>query len=99
LDRAFTLTEMKSVAIAIGKNLDLHVTGTLEVLLEIDRSITERRLGFGRCLFESRGDPALLVHFPHSLAASARRRLEQDGVSNFRRRGLGCRHITHRIDE
>jgi len=41
LDRAVALAEVDDVAVAVGEDLDLDVTGILEVALDIDGRIAE----------------------------------------------------------
>jgi hypothetical protein len=45
LDRAFALEQVNSVAVGVGKHLNLHMAGPLDQALDVQRSVAERRLG------------------------------------------------------
>src|SRR4029450_2811630 len=79
LDRAFALAESENASLGVAEHLDLDVTGGIDNLLQIERTVAERRLRLGArsrkraCELLLGADPA------HSLAAASGCRLEQEG--------------------
>src|SRR4030095_10808094 len=64
LDRALPLVQVHDRTVSIGEDLDLHVTRALQVTLEIDRRVAERRLGARARHCESRGQVGGALHAP-----------------------------------
>ena len=88
LDGAFALAEREDIPVRVAEHLDLDMAGRRDDLLQVERRVAERRIRLG-----ARGavrvlQPVRLVDPPHPLAATARRRLEEDGEAELRRRSL-----------
>jgi hypothetical protein len=49
LERAVTLPEVEDLAMIIGEDLNLDVSGPIDVFLEIETGILEGSIGFGPC--------------------------------------------------
>src|SRR5262249_19001537 len=62
LQGAVALPEMHQVAVPVAQELHLDVAGLVDVLLEIDAAILERRLGLLPGLRDGVGEPRLLTH-------------------------------------
>src|SRR4051812_36578803 len=60
----------------VGEQLDLDVARTLDVALTEDAVVTERRLGLPLRRFECLGEVGRIPDHPHSAAAAARCRLD-----------------------
>src|SRR5689334_22577001 len=85
LDRALALEEVHDVAVRVAEDLHLHVPRPLEVLLDEQRRVAERRArlalrGLARVLeiFVARDEA-------HALPAAARARLEQQRIADAAR--------------
>ncbi len=77
LARAVTFTEMDDVSLGVPKNLDLDVPRTLEVLLEIDRAVAERRFGLAPRGRVRSLELLFVARRAHALAATSRRGLDE----------------------
>jgi hypothetical protein len=64
--------------VGVGEDLDLDVTGILEVLLDVDRGIGEIRLSFPARGVEGALDVLALADDAEALAASAGRGLDRE---------------------
>src|SRR5690606_9839019 len=97
LDGALPLTKMENVAMLVRKHLDLNVARALDVLLHVNRVITKgiERLTTRR--LERRGEFPLLPHDAHTLSATARRSLEQNGIAVLICNGGRFLRITQRL--
>ena len=71
LNRAVSLAEVQDLAVTIGQDLELDVTGVLNVFLDVDRTIAESFFGFAACdvAREPRRERAVLARDPRSLSA------------------------------
>ncbi len=77
LDRALALTDRDGPALAVGGDLDLDVTGTVDQPLDIDPPVAEVRLALGLRAVVGRREVLSSPDHPHALAAPAGDRLEQ----------------------
>ena len=90
----------------VRQDLDLDVTRILQILFHVDRRIAKcgTCLGLGHLYCIDKG--RLGVHHPHTSAAAAARRLDDDGVANafgrspnddriVRQLALGARYTGH----
>src|SRR3546814_5155009 len=68
---------MHRVAVTIGEHLYLDVARPLQILLDNQPVVAERRRSLAPCRFDRRRQLGLAAHDPHALAAAAGRRLEQ----------------------
>src|SRR4051812_38747662 len=93
LDRALALAEREH-AVGIAQDLNLHVSGRSDDLLEVEARIAEGRLGLGSGGLKRAVELVLAVDGAHALAAAAGRSLEQDRISELRgqRPGLARRN-------
>ncbi len=82
LQAAFALAEVHHVAVTVGEHLHLDVAGVQDESLEEQRVVAERRGGFAPRADERRGQLRCLVHHTHTLAAAARRRLDEDRIAD-----------------
>ena len=71
------------MALAVAEHLDLDVARLGEILLEIDRVVAERRLGFDARVVEGVGQLVGGVGDLHAAAAAARRRLDDHRVADL----------------
>ncbi len=86
LDRALALVEVDDTAVAVADDLDLDVPRPLDVALEQERVVAERR---GRLAPRPLDRGLQLIRLPddaHALAAAARRRLDQEREPDLARR-------------
>ena len=86
---------MDRVAVQIGQNLHFHVPRVLDVLLQIDAAVAERRLGFGPGLLQGHFQDQLVQRHAHAASAAAGRRLDQHRKADLLRqphRGLFVGH-------
>jgi hypothetical protein len=85
LHRALAFTEVDTMAMLVGEDLNLDVARTLDELLEIDLSGTKGTLGFAG----GGGESSLQILRPmdgaHSFAASAGGGFEHDGITDAER--------------
>src|SRR5690606_16734918 len=93
LDRALALPEVEA-ALLVGQHLDLDVARLLDVLLDEDSLVAERRLGLAARRAEALGDLLLAARDAHALAAAAGRGLDHHRIADLvgdarRRRGIG----------
>ena len=83
LDRALALAEVHDVAVVIAEDLELDVARVLEILLDVDVAVAERRFGFAlrgaqqRC--RSSPDDA---DDAHAAAAAAGHRLDDHRIAD-----------------
>jgi hypothetical protein len=77
LQRAVALAKMDRAAAAVAQHLDLDVAGLLQILLEIDRGVAERRLGLVRRRGQRQRQIRLCVRDLHAASATAGGRLDQ----------------------
>ena len=84
---------MHAVAVPVGEDLDLDVPRPLEILLEQHAVVAEGRRGLALAGRERGGELGGRGDDAHPLAAAARRRLDEDRVSNAIGRLLQERRI------
>ncbi len=82
LERAVALAEMDDVALRVGQNLELDVPDALEVFFEVHLARAEGGVAFGAGERKQACQLRGVARDPHSLAAPARRRLDQDWIAN-----------------
>ncbi len=82
LERAVAVPAVDDVAVAVGQDLDLDVTGLVDELFEVDARVLERGLGLVPGGAERVDEGLLLAADAHSLAAAAGRGLDQDGEAD-----------------
>ena len=87
LYRALALEEVHAVAMRVAEHLELDVMRFLHVALEEHALVAERVLRFASGAFELVGEFALLRDDPHSLAAAARDRLDEQRIADLLRFG------------
>ncbi len=77
LHAAVPLVEMDHVAVGVGQDLDLDVAWVDHGLLEVDRRIPERRLGFSAGGFDGLGQRGGIADTPHPAAPAPGNRLDE----------------------
>ena len=101
LHRALALAAGQDMAMVVAEHLDLDVARRRDHLLDVERAVAERSLGFARRALVRVTDLAGFRHRAHALAAAARRSLEQHGETELLGRrervirpgdALGARH-------
>jgi hypothetical protein len=85
LDRALALAQVDHVAVGVAEDLDLDVTGRVEVPLDQQRAVAEGALGLAARGRERLGEGRLVANDAHALAATASRRLDQDRETDLAR--------------
>src|SRR5205085_2500557 len=80
LDRALALPQVHDLAVRIAEDLDLDVARPLDVLLEQQRVVAERRLRLAARALHRLRELARRAHDPHPLATAARARLDQQRI-------------------
>ena len=85
LQRALALAEVDAGAVPVGEHLHLDVTGAVEVALDEDAVVAERRGGLALRRLERAGDLGLAAHDAHPAPAAAR-----DGLDDGREPVLGA---------
>ena len=83
LDRAVALAQRQNCSLSVPENLDLDVPRAHDRLLDVERTVTEGRLGLRRRGAVGRVELRGRVDEAHSTPAAARRGLEQDGVADL----------------
>jgi hypothetical protein len=79
LDRALPLVQVHDAAVGVGEHLHLDVARPLQVALEIDRRVAERRLRASRGGGERRGQIGGALHARHADPAAAAAALRISG--------------------
>ena len=97
LDRAFAFAERDAVAVHVGEDLDLDVPRPLDVLLHVDRVVTEGILGLALRRGERRRDLTRFADEAHAFAATACGGLEQHRISESCRDLRGLRGVAQRL--
>ena len=82
LQRAIAFAEMDRAAAAVAEHLDFDVARLLQVFLEIDRRIAERRFGFVGSGRERQHQVVGGLRDLHAASAAARGRLDQHRKAN-----------------
>src|SRR5271165_4978154 len=82
LDGAFPLTKVNEVTMLVTEDLDLDVSRTLNQLFEIDFARAKGALGLTRSTAHGAFELALRGDRAHSLAATAGRRFQQNGIAD-----------------
>ena len=82
LDRAVPFDGGGGAAVRVHADLNLHVAGAFDVLLQVEGPVAERGQRFARGLFELGGERGRLAHQPQPLAPAARGRLGHDRESD-----------------
>ena len=85
LQRALALAEVDAGAVPVGEHLHLDVTGAVEVALDEDAVVAERRGGLALRRLQRAGDLGLAAHDAHPAPAAAR-----DGLDDGREPVLGA---------
>ena len=80
---------MNGAAVAVAEHLDLDMTRRLQIFLEIERVVAERRLGFGARGRQGRSQFRLRARHLHAPPAAAGRRLDQQRKPEVRRQPGG----------
>ena len=93
LHRAFAFEQMDRGAFAVAKDLHFDVAGTLDIELGIDAPVAEIALSLARGDARGLGELACRANNAHSLAAAARRRLDEDGEADRLGGGDEGRHV------
>src|SRR5450631_1728396 len=83
LDRTVTLTQMDNITMFIRKDLNLHMTRLLAVLLNVDFGIAKSSLCFGSGRGKGIGKCRLGMHNLHPPAAPARSSLYNYRKADF----------------
>ena len=81
----------------IGKNLNLHVARTFDVLLDIDRIVAKRILCFALRRIQRARNFGGVTHDPHPLAATTRGRFEKYRIAELLGDGRRFFRITKRF--
>src|SRR5689334_1476916 len=82
LDRALALPEVDDSSELVAEDLKLDVARTLQVLLQVDVSDTERSFGFASCRFEGRLEVAFVPADAHATTAASGGRFQDDGIAD-----------------
>ena len=82
LDRTLALEQRDHGAVMITEDLHLDVPRRLEVLLEQDRAVAERRSGFALGLCNGADELVDVAHDPHPAATSAERGLDKHRIGD-----------------
>ena len=93
LDRALTLTERQHAAVRIAEDLDLHVPGGRDELLEVQRAVAERRERL-----RTRAGKGVVEIFhsldePHALSSPSGRGLQEDRIPELVSGEPGLDHL------
>src|SRR5438067_5163569 len=78
LHGALALAETDDRVVRVGKQLDLHVAGTLEVALEEEPAVAERRLRLARGRLDGAVELGGVAHHAHAAAAAPAGRLDEE---------------------
>ncbi len=81
LHGALTLAEVHDAPMVVGEHLELDVARGLEILLEVDVTHAEGRLGLALRRSERRRQIARAADDAHAAPAAAGRRLDDDGIA------------------
>ena len=98
LHRAIALAEIDHLAVGVGHQLDLHVTGPHDRPLHEDPPVPEGGLGLAGCRLERPRQRRGFVDDPHALATTAGRRLDHHGKTDPLGGPLCRRHVGHVLD-
>ena len=96
LQRAIPLPQVHHVAVLVREDLDLHVAGLLDELLDVDPAILEGVLRLSHRRAEPLGTLPIGVDDPHATAATAGGRLDQHGIADLLGDPLGVLFVGHR---
>src|SRR2546425_5650573 len=83
LYRAFALAEIDAVAVLVRHHLNLDVTRTVDVTLEVHVAIFESSGGFGRSSFQRAAEFSLGMDDPHAAATTAARGFHNYRIANL----------------
>src|SRR6476469_970644 len=83
LNRALALAERNDIAVRVGENLDLDVTGALEVALEEHRAVAECGGGFAQRSIDRLVELVRAAHDPHAPATAACGCLDEEGEADL----------------
>src|SRR4029453_10658858 len=97
LDRALPLAQVDHLAVMVAEDLELDVPRLEQVLLEIHRAVAESSLGLLAGRRELAGQISLGRNDAHAAPAAARRRLEDDGIADFRRQARRLLGVIERL--
>jgi hypothetical protein len=78
LDRAVTFEQMYCVALPIGEDLHLDVTGAFKETLNKHGAVAESRLGFADCTLKRVLEVGLLAYNPHTASSATHSSLDDD---------------------
>src|SRR5687767_5863225 len=91
LDRAFALAETHAGAAVVDQDLRLDVTDALEIALDVDAVVPERRLRLTFRLLPEPLEVPRRLRFAHAAAAAAGLRLQHHGIADRLRDAEGLR--------
>ncbi len=113
LQRAVTVAQVDGVALAVGQNLNFHVTWVGQELLQVDHRVAEGCTGFGTGEFGRGNQVLFLVHHAHAATTTATGGLDDHRVADvtgdcqgdffvFRQRAIRARYgryarLDHRV--
>ena len=83
LDGALAFAQMHDRSVGVTKYLELDVSRALQILLHVDRTVSESRLGFTSGRLEGPVQLVRPLHHPHPLPAPSHRCLEKDRESKL----------------
>src|SRR5688572_3171036 len=83
LDGALALAEVHHAAVLVAEHLELDVSRAYETALQVHTGVAERRARFGLCGRERLRERLRVLRDPHPLAATARRGLDHDRISDL----------------
>src|SRR5262245_40114795 len=86
LDRALALEQMHHMAVMIGEDLELDVTGRFDQPLDVERAVSECGLCFTSGLRNGARELRGIANFLHADATAALRRLDEYWKSDRRGR-------------
>nr|CRL53523.1 hypothetical protein CPGR_00802 [Mycolicibacterium fortuitum subsp. fortuitum DSM 46621 = ATCC 6841 = JCM 6387] len=85
LQTAFPLPQVNHIAVTVGEHLDLDVTGPQYEPFQKEGVVAECGSCLSACTHQRRRKIGGLLHHPHTLATTARGRLDQDRETDLGR--------------
>ncbi len=101
LHRAVAFVEVDHpvlAALAVGKDLDLDVSGLDDSLLDEDGGVAEGRLALTHADLDGFPQQRRVVHASHATTAAAGDRLDEERIGHLGGRGDQCVHVGSRLD-
>jgi hypothetical protein len=93
LQRTVALIEVNSVALLVGKDLQLDVTRARHIFLDQYATVAEGGLRFALCAFQCRIKIGVTVYAPHPFTTTAGDRFYEDRIAEL----IGFLHEKFRI--